>query len=776
MAGNEKAFQEAMNQGHSAAWDQLWDRAAAFYRQALEEFPNQPQALVNLGLALIELQEFEEALRCYTKAARVSQDDPLPMEKIAQLYERLGNLDRAAEAASHTAELYLKNHDVKKAVESWERVTRLQPEDLKAHSRLAMAYERMGDKDRSAREYLATASLLQEAGEVEKAISTIHRALQAAPESTEVTQALALLRESKPLPKPKRAHGATAPLRMSQVRQLQEPKDRPSGEGVDPIAQGCQNALMALAGVLFETADIEQEDETGPQSLQKIVTGSGVARKPMDHTRVLLHLSQVIDLQARGEDDQAADELQRAVDIGLENPAAAYDLGYLYLRTGHPDQAIGQLQAAVNHPDYALGAHLMLGEIYRQKGQTRESSVEYLEALKLADCQTVPSSQADDLRQLYEPLVETYRQHSDPNAQSRLADNIHELLMRPDWLVHVNRARGQLSDAAAAETDLPRPLAEMLTEAGSNQLISALAAIHQMKHAGRLRSAMEESYYALELAPTYLPLHTFMADLLVEMGEDQQAVEKYLMVARVYSMRGEASQAIALYRKIIELSPADSKTRLRLVEELLACGQVEEAVSEYIQLAEVYISLADLPMARKTYTDALRAAQSSKTDRETRIMILKRIADIDMQSLDWRQAVRIHEQIRTLQPEDQDTRRRLIDLNYSLVQEPQALNELRDYLGYLETNAHLEQAGPFLEELLNEHPERLPIRRLLADWYRRQGHTEEAISQLDTIGDMLLSAGDRAGAIEAVRMILQFDPPNKSEYQQLLDQLKLGKV
>ena len=87
-------FQQAMNQGHSAAWDQLWDRAAGFYRQALDEFPDNPQALTSLGLALIELQEYDEALRCYQKAAKGLPDDPLPLEKIAQLCERMGNLER----------------------------------------------------------------------------------------------------------------------------------------------------------------------------------------------------------------------------------------------------------------------------------------------------------------------------------------------------------------------------------------------------------------------------------------------------------------------------------------------------------------------------------------------------------------------------------------------------------------------------------------------------------------------------------------------------------
>ena len=43
MPGREDIFQKAMNDGHSAAWDQEWDKAVAAYRQALQEFPDHPK-------------------------------------------------------------------------------------------------------------------------------------------------------------------------------------------------------------------------------------------------------------------------------------------------------------------------------------------------------------------------------------------------------------------------------------------------------------------------------------------------------------------------------------------------------------------------------------------------------------------------------------------------------------------------------------------------------------------------------------------------------------
>ena len=60
MPGRDDVFQKAMSEGHSAAWDQQWEKAAAAYRKALDEIPGHPKALTSLGLALFELQDYEE--------------------------------------------------------------------------------------------------------------------------------------------------------------------------------------------------------------------------------------------------------------------------------------------------------------------------------------------------------------------------------------------------------------------------------------------------------------------------------------------------------------------------------------------------------------------------------------------------------------------------------------------------------------------------------------------------------------------------------------------
>jgi len=769
MPGREDVFQNAMNEGHSAAWDQKWEQAVEAYQKALAEFPEKPKALTSLGLALYQAGRYEEALGIYKHAAQASPDDPLPLEKIAQLSERLGHLKQAVQAALQSAELYIKSKEVDKALENWLRVTQLDPENFTAHSRLALVHERLNRIQQAVSEYLVVASLYQQAGNADKTAEMVGRALHLAPNSPEARQAKTLLKNGQMLPKPIRRKGGTGPLRMAQVRQLEAPK--PAEEGLDPIEEARGKALNRMAEVLFELYS-ENVDTPPPQrSMQAFVHGTDpLSLKKTERAKVLLHLGQAIDAQSNNQDAQAAEELEKALEAGYKSSALYYDLGLLRARGDRLESALRYLQHAVKNADYALGARLVMAEILRQMGRLKEAAEEYMEALKLADSLVVPPEQADSIRQLYEPLIEAQAKKSDSQELEKLCDNIKTLLLQPNWRTLVSQARQQLPQSSPGAP--PLPLAEIMTQTQSGQIIRAIDKVHQLAQAGHFRSAVDEIFDSLQYAPTYLPLHTLLGDLLIQDGRTQDAITKYTVVAQAYNVRGEAAQATNLLRRVIEVAPMDTTARTRLIEQLVAQGLVDEAIGEYIRLADIYYRLAELDMARKTYTSALRLAQQAGANQDWSVQIMLRMADIDMQHLDWRQALRLFEQIRTLQPEDAPVRKSLVDLNLRLDQPNQALAELDNYLAYLDSSGQRAEAIPFLEGLAQENPGQAILQGYLADEYARAGWVKEAIAQLDALGENLLQAGNRAGAIRTVEKIMAMNPLNLEDYKRLLQKLR----
>jgi len=201
-----------------------------------------------------------------------------------------------------------------------------------------------------------------------------------------------------------------------------------------------------------------------------------------------------------------------------------------------------------------------------------------------------------------------------------------------------------------------------------------------------------------------LPLHVCIGDLLVQENHVPEAVLKYTIVAKSYSLRGETNRAISLLKRVGELTPMDLEARNNLIELLSARGKIPETIQEYFKLAETYYSLADLQSARKTYEQAFRFAQQFNVDRDTKIKLMHRMADIDMQSLDLRNAIRVLEQIRTLDPEDIKARDMLFDLNLRLGQTTQAMTELDNYLNHLISLNRSTEALEYINGKIQYHP------------------------------------------------------------------------
>ncbi|MDH3944049.1 MAG: tetratricopeptide repeat protein [Anaerolineae bacterium] len=775
MAANQEAFRLAIGRGNSAAWDEDWSQAAEQYRQALEIVPDDAQALVNLGLALFELRNFDDALACYERVMQLLPEDPLPLEKIAQIYENTGKLPQSAQFSIKAADMFLNMKDAEKAIENWTRVVRLFPENLPAHSRLALVHERLGRRPQAITEYLAVAALQQHEGDIEEAQRSVQRAIELNPKSKESAQALEMLQANKMLPKPVRQRGTTGPLQLDESHESDEDLEdtaKIEKESLDPISEANQKALAELASALFETPKDPTEEASltsGLKSLARGVTDSLMAPGP-DRTKLMLHLGQAIELQTRGQEAQAAEELKRAIDAGFDQPAAHYNFGILLSIAGRNKAAQRSLQRAINHPDFALASRLMIATYMREQGKFKSAVIQFLEALKMADAEVVPAAHRTELLQFYDPIIQSMSQEKDEEVLEELCNTIYDMLMRNNWRAHLLDARQQLPPIEGGMP--PVPLAEILTHSEGSQLVEAMTNINLLARDGHFKSAMEEAFIILDEAPTYLPLHIQMGELLLRQRESQAAITKFSTVAEAYSARGEANRATELYQRIVSLSPMDFTARTRLIEQLMARGEVNEALGEYVKQGESYYRLAEMDMARNTYERALRLAQQSNLESDWNVKILHNMADIDVQKLEWRQGLRVFEQLRTLDPDDRKARKNLVELGVRMGNESQAEVELDSYISHLVGNARDAEALEFLEELVEENPEYTFARIRLAGAYQQAARVPDAVEQWDKVGEALLETGDRTGAIEAVQTIIQLNPPNVSRYETFLEKLQ----
>ena len=781
MTGRQDLFDESMRLGHSAAWDLQWARAIEFYRKALAEFPDHPTALTSLALALLETGELKESLSVYRRAGQLSPADPIPVEKMADLHERLGQLKEALELREKASDLYIRQRDVDKALDNWNHIARIQPENLATRSRLALTYERLGRPKEAVREYLAVASLLQKLGRIERAIESAQRALTLIPGEQDAALALRLLREGKPLPAPIQPRGATAPLRMAQVKEFISADEPPPGteaqeapaDAADPEVAAQRQALTILAGLLFDEPVDPVTGKLGTPGMTALTKGEkgngGSAGRPQAYR----YLGQAIDHQTHGHTMQAAKELARAIDSGLDHPAAHYDLGLLYRELGDEEGARKHLIASLGHPELALGANLALGRLARMKGDLPEASRFLLQALSKADSLSVEDSQSSQLRQLYD-TIQASQNVGDTETLSKIVENTLTFLSGPEWLKRLRQARQQLTGQRPGRTSV-EPIFSILAVGGTDRVIQAMARIDDLVAGGHPTSAMEEVMLAMQSAPTYLALHQRMADLMLKGGKVEAAIEKLRIIAETHIIRGDGNQAAEILTTILANSPVDIPTRLRLIDLLSQQDKLDQALHEYLQLTELYKQMAEIDEARKTLERARELAASARVDRHRSVEILHQMGDIDLSRLDWRRALRVYEQLRTIEPADDKARHAVIDLNLRLGQEEQAAKELDSYLELLVQSGRNQEALDLLEEMAREHPGKQALHSRLADAYRAAGRTMDAIAQYDALGEIQLDAGQAEAAARTIKTILSLDPPDSEGYQELLRNLEAGR-
>jgi tetratricopeptide (TPR) repeat protein len=105
---------------------------------------------------------------------------------------------------------------------------------------------------------------------------------------------------------------------------------------------------------------------------------------------------------------------------------------------------------------------------------------------------------------------------------------------------------------------------------------------------GKLRSAIGEYEQVVQNDPRDFGTLNLLGDLYIRTSSKAQAVSCYNTVAEHYSDLGFAQKAIAVYNKISKLEPNSVEVSAKLAELYKVKGSVREARSHYVTLAEHY--------------------------------------------------------------------------------------------------------------------------------------------------------------------------------------------
>src|SRR5258708_3816702 len=374
------------------------------------------------------------------------------------------------------------------------------------------------------------------------------------------------------------------------------------------------------------------------------------------------------------------------------------------------------------------------------------------------------SNEPSQLNAVYNSLLK-----STENVQDADLDLMNQQFVKwlsgADWKVRIAETR--------------RSLAERLSSEGAGGLqyyiqntdtVDMVGQIDRYIKQGMLVLAMDQAFRAIEIEPTFLPVHQRVAQILMEEGQVQAAITKYNMVANSFLARDDIPRAAEILNEVIAIAPTDVSLRTSLIDLLERQEQWDKVLDEYISLADAYNQLADVEQARTTYQEAMKLAQKNDAPPAKRADIFRRMADIDMSRLDIRQAMRSYEQVRNLVPDDEAARRALIDINYRLNNSVDAIKELDGLLRMFAQQKRGDQIINILEQMVGATPNDMALRSRMAAVYRPTNRKDDAIAQLDALGDLQLEAGVYKDACVTINTIISLQPKHMEQYRNLLAQ------
>lgn len=741
MTGNWERYEASMNAGHDAAWENNWGDAVRYYTMAVQEIPDDGEAHLSLGWSLLNTGRLEDALRVYKRTHQLLPDDPAPLERSADVLERLGRLKEAAEQYIAVADIFLTLRDLDKAIGNWARATQLTPGLVAIHARLAQAYERVGDKKRALREYLTLAFNFQRANETDKAVKAVERALRIDRRNPQALNTLRALRSGVDVAlqefdddAPKKE--ASAPVEQEAVDEENKVNE------LGPIGESMQDALRMLADYITSSGKLDQST---------------------------ISLMQGMELQRKGSYAQAIKAYKQAIS-NIDHVALRLSLGSMLHLEGQSADAIDYLSRSMETQKLGAGALHGLGLANMSINKQRPAARYLLQSLQAVDTSLVMSdNERGELSTLYSRLLGALDGAGDDMLES-INQRFADLLQGTDWKSRIPMTRKLVSEILDTQGD--QGVRDFFSTGGSDQLAEVVSKIDHYISKNLYTLAMDEAHDAMKVAPYYLPIHVRMAEIMMREGRPRQAITKYNVVAHAYMAREEYDRAASILVEVVESAPLDIEVRQSLIALLEDQERMDDALVHYIALGRAYGQLGDFDSARDTLHIAERIARRIEAPAARLIAIKYQQAEMEQVRMDTRRAVRIYEEIIDLDANEERAYRLLIESQFGQGNNVEAVKVLDRLLGLYAKRRDVARMIQVLELFVRQNGRDPALRSRLAALYQQTQRKAEAIVQLDALGEIQLAAGLRDDARNTIKRIILLNPDNLDDYKRLLMQLK----
>ena len=508
---------------------------------------NKSKALEN-ALKFLNQGKVAQAIGEYQLILRADPKDQATLMTVGDLFARQGDMTQAIEYFERLAQVYLNDGFNSKAIAIYKKIAKLAPNELAPLERLADLYVQQGVLSEARPLFLQIAEAHLKSNHSQKAVEVLHRLLEVEPENQRVQMRLAEL------------YGMMGQKKEAAL------------------------TYQAYAHRLFDRGETEEAEKLVERALE-VDPGNAAA--------ILLKAK---TLNSAEKTDQAIAILEKHPEAETGGDVTKLLVEY-ELRAGHADKAAerARRQLAQGHAHYGLLCKVAEGVI---EGAQPEHALPLLAELRA-------------------PMIEAGAQDhflkSLSTACERLPGRTEPLEALADFCrttsdpFRLNAALGQLSDAYAAQGNLPRA-EELLVElvdrnknderlvdrlnqlrartggtpmAGGTSPESAAANAASAGNAGLREAAAEEQNKLVSPAPPAITEEAID-------DETQRYIAQALTDVDLFSSYGLTQKATHLLENVLQKAPRHTPTLERLLDLHLGAGNDRRTAELAAQLEQIH--------------------------------------------------------------------------------------------------------------------------------------------------------------------------------------------
>ncbi len=284
----------------------------------------------------------------------------------------------------------------------------------------------------------------------------------------------------------------------------------------------------------------------------------------------------------------------------------------------------------------------------------------------------------------------------------------------------------------------------------TNAVDSFHKAANFFRHEGFSLKALALYKKILNINPTESEALFSLGELNEEKGLITDAIKYYLATADSLSKNGKKEKLLAIYDKILALSPANIHLRNKVAEIYSKEGLMSDAAKQYFQLAMLYFDKGDMENSRGYYQKVLDVQPLNKE-------AILGISYLHERSGNLERALEQVKEAANLFPEDRDIHLRSAEI-------------------YIRAR-RFDEAGASLRKVLEAEPANIKARRLLGDMYLKEGDREKAWTEYLPVLDEMILDEKYDDAIKLLESFKDMDPLETGKrlvsiYRQLGEQVQ----